>query len=314
MNTKKVLIAMCPKVFVIIPIYNTAPYLPQALDSICNQTLKELQIILINDGSTDNSQEIIEAYAQKDSRIEWVTQANAGQGHARNVGLKKAVGDYVYFMDSDDMLQEDCLEQGYRLCEAEELDYVTFDAESFDTQTGAREYTAYNRKGAIDSERIWDSKELLWHALMNSSFRSSLCIFLFKRELLERHQITCPEGIIHEDNAFVLKAMLCAQRVRYLPTMYFQRRVRPSSTMTVRYSLRNIRGYVTTAILVRSWVDEHPEWRDYITLYLRKTLNSVVWLGHQLTWGEKFKTIRLIWANRLYRYIAWRNWMVFLFK
>ena len=84
--------------------------------------------------------------------------------------------------------------------------------------------------------------------------------------------------------------------------------------MTVRYSLRNIRGYVTTAILVRSWVDEHPEWRDYITLYLRKTLNSVVWLGHQLTWGEKLQTIRLIWANRLYRYIAWRNWMVFLFK
>ena len=75
------------KVSVIMPIYNTAAYLPKAIDSICNQTLKELQIILINDGSTDNSQEIIEAYTAKDSRIEWIKQANAGQGHARNVGL-----------------------------------------------------------------------------------------------------------------------------------------------------------------------------------------------------------------------------------
>lgn len=309
-----VLFAMSPKVSVIIPIYNTAAYLPQALDSICTQTLKELQIILINDGSTDNSQEIIEAYAMKDSRIEWISQANAGQGHARNMGLKKAVADYIYFMDSDDILQKDCLEQCFQLCQDEQLDYVTFDAESFDTLTGAREHTAYNRKGSIDSERIWDSKALLKHSLSNSSFRSSLCIFMFKRALLEHHHITCPEGIIHEDNAFILKAMLCAKRVKYIPTMFFLRRVRPSSTMTIRYSLRNIIGYVTTANLVKTWVKEQPEWEPLISLYLHKTLNSVIWLGHQLTWREKFKTIHLILTNHLHPYITCRNWMVFLFK
>ena len=101
---------MTPKVSVIIPIYNTAEYLPMALDSIRNQTLKDLQIILINDGSTDNCQEIIDKYGKKDPRIEWVKQKNRGLGSARNVGFKKATGEYVYFMDSDDLLQADCLE------------------------------------------------------------------------------------------------------------------------------------------------------------------------------------------------------------
>ena len=305
---------MIPKVSVIIPIYNTAAYLPQALDSICNQTLKELQIILINDGSTDNSQDIIEAYAHKDSRIEWIRQANAGQGHARNVGIKRAIGDYIYFMDSDDILRNDCLEQCYHLCQTEQLDYLTFDAESFDSTTNERDYVSYNRKSHIDSQKIWDSKDLLSHSLMTSSFRSSLCIFMFNRVFLSNNDITCPEGIIHEDNAFILKAMLCADKARYIPTMYFLRRVRPSSTMTSRYSLRNIQGYVTTGTIVKSWINDKPEWEPYITLYLHKTLNSVIWLGHQLKWKEKIKTLQLFLSNGLYKYVTFRNWMVFLFK
>lgn len=302
------------KVSVIMPIYNTAAYLPKAIDSICNQTLKELQIILINDGSTDNSQEIIEAYTAKDSRIEWIKQANAGQGHARNVGLERATGEFIYFMDSDDILREDCLQQCYDICYREELDYVTFDAEAFDTATNKKDASSYNRCSLIDSNKVWDSKELLLHSLTNSSFRSSLCIFFFRNDYLQKNQIRCPEGIIHEDNAYVLKAMLCAHRVKYIPIMYFLRRVRPSSTTTSRYSLRNIKGYTTTGHLVKQWMKEKPEWEPYISLYLRKTLDSVIWLGHQLTWREKIKTVQLMIANHLCQYVSFRNWMVFFFK
>ena len=98
-----------PCVSVIIPIYNTENYLREALDSICNQTLQELEIILINDGSTDNSQAIIEEYAQKDIRIHYSIQSNQGQGVARNNGLQLATGKYIYFMDSDDILETDAL-------------------------------------------------------------------------------------------------------------------------------------------------------------------------------------------------------------
>lgn len=102
------------KVSVIIPVYNTATYLHSALDSICNQTLKDLEIILINDGSTDNSQYIIEKYARKDNRIKYLIQPNQRQGVARNNGLQLATGQYIYFMDSDDILDIDALRQCYR--------------------------------------------------------------------------------------------------------------------------------------------------------------------------------------------------------
>ena len=102
--------SVTPKISVIIPVYNTAEYLKEAVGSICNQTCKSLQIIVVDDGSTDSSPEILRQLAKEDSRIEIITRKNSGQGAARNKGLERAVGEYVYFMDSDDILEPDCLE------------------------------------------------------------------------------------------------------------------------------------------------------------------------------------------------------------
>ena len=93
---------MMPKVSVIIPVYNVEKYLKQCLDSVVNQTLKDIEIICVNDGSTDNSLEILEEYAQKDNRIIIISQENQGQSVARNIALEKATGEYVGFVDSDD--------------------------------------------------------------------------------------------------------------------------------------------------------------------------------------------------------------------
>ena len=90
------------KVSVIIPLYNVENYLKQCLDSVVNQTLKEIEIICINDGSTDNSKQILEDYARKDDRIKIINRKNSGQGVARNVGIKYAKGEYIGFVDSDD--------------------------------------------------------------------------------------------------------------------------------------------------------------------------------------------------------------------
>ncbi len=100
-----------PKISVIIPIYNTAKYLPACLDSIINQTYKNLEIILIDDGSTDDSSKIINDYAKKDKRIKTVHQENAGQSAARNKGLDLTTGDYIYFTDSDDEIDLTFLEK-----------------------------------------------------------------------------------------------------------------------------------------------------------------------------------------------------------
>ena len=102
---------MNPLVSIIIPIYNTAKYLPRCLDSVLNQTYQNLEIILIDDGSTDQSSAIIDDYAQKDSRIKIFHQKNAGQSAARNTGLKKATGDFVSFIDSDDAIAKTFVEK-----------------------------------------------------------------------------------------------------------------------------------------------------------------------------------------------------------
>ena len=93
-----------PKISVIIPIYNSEKYLEECLDSILNQTLKDIEIICVDDGSTDNSLTILENYAQRDKRIQIFSQQNLHAGIARNHGLEKASGEYVHFMDSDDLL------------------------------------------------------------------------------------------------------------------------------------------------------------------------------------------------------------------
>ena len=106
---------MSSKISVIVPIYNTAKYLENCLDSIVNQTHKELEIILVDDGSTDESGKIADTYTKKDKRIKVIHQKNAGQSAARNHGLKSVTGDYVSFIDSDDFITSDTLEKLYNI-------------------------------------------------------------------------------------------------------------------------------------------------------------------------------------------------------
>ena len=96
-----------------------------------NQTLRELEIIIINDGSTDNSLQVVEELAAADSRIQVYSQSNQGLSMARNAGITHAHGRYIYFMDSDDLLEKDAMELCYSKCEEKELDFVFFDAQSF---------------------------------------------------------------------------------------------------------------------------------------------------------------------------------------
>lgn len=122
------LLAVNFKVSVIIPVYNVEPYLSACLDSVCHQTLRDIEIICINDGSTDRSLDILQSYAERDSRIQVYSQENRGPGEARNAGIYRAHGEYIQFMDSDDMLEPDVLLYAYEKAKAEKLDVFAFDA------------------------------------------------------------------------------------------------------------------------------------------------------------------------------------------
>lgn len=303
-----------PKVSVIIPIYNTEIYLRESLNSICNQTLQELEIILINDGSIDNSQSIIEEYALRDVRIRYITQPNQGQGVARNNGLQLATGQYIYFMDSDDILDTDALCQCFKVCEQDKLDFVFFDADTIVEDNNTPTAYKYCKKGIISENKLWNGIELLNDELQYNVLSVSPCLFFTNHTFLKKNFSGFPSNIIHEDHIFAMQIMLNAKCVRYIAQPYFKRRIRANSTMTTTFSMRNIEGYTTVCTRIHDWTQKHEEWTSCINLYLTKTLNAVIWESHKMCLLEKIETICRFQRLRLIKYVTFRNWMVFWFK
>ncbi len=120
-----------PKLSIVMPVYNVAPYLDEALNSAEKQTYKNLEIICVNDGSTDNSLSILKNHGKKDKRIKIIDQKNQGVSEARNVGLRAAVGEYIYFFDSDDIMAPHAMEKSIKLLEKYNADVVKFKTSRF---------------------------------------------------------------------------------------------------------------------------------------------------------------------------------------
>ena len=120
-----------PKVSIIIPVYNAEKYLNQCLESLCNQTLTDFEVVCINDGSTDSSLEILQDFASKDSRFIIIDKKNEGQGVARNIAIKQAKGEYLLCLDSDDWLETDALEKAYNKITTDNTDILFFDVYNY---------------------------------------------------------------------------------------------------------------------------------------------------------------------------------------
>ncbi|MCD7723533.1 MAG: glycosyltransferase [Clostridiales bacterium] len=141
-----------PLISVIIPVYNTESYLRQCLDSMLAQTLSDIEIICVDDGSTDFSPGILQSYGEKDSRIKIINQANKGAGAARNTGLEAAAGEYVFFFDSDDYLKENALEDMYSRAQELDADICICNAQDFDSDSGEKLYHNYLRPPLPENE------------------------------------------------------------------------------------------------------------------------------------------------------------------
>lgn len=302
-----------PKVSVIIPVYNTADYLSETIGSICNQTLKELEIILLNDGSTDDSMRIIEEYAAADARIQYHVQTNQGLSVARNQAMKFATGKYIYFMDSDDILDTTALQKCYMTCEEDDLDFAFFDAEPITESANNGNIPDYNRKSRIN-EDVWKGIDLLNYELDNHLFRTPVWLCLVNRHYLNGFFKRFAPGVIHEDHPFAMQLYLYAKRVRYIPEPYFKRRIRTGSIMTRCFGMRNIEGYTTVCAEIRNLAQQHPEWASIINKYLVQTLNDVIWAGHSMTFLEKVETYCRFRRMAFSPYITFRNWAVFWLK
>lgn len=230
------------KVSVIIPVYNTEKYVEEAVSSILNQSLKEIEVILVNDGSTDKSLDILEKIAETDSRVVVYSELNQGQATARNLGLSKASGTYVYFMDSDDILDEACLELCFLKCEAERLDFVFFDAESFSSDGDFKIGYTYRRCNKLQ-DRIYNGQEITNILLDIDGFRVAPWLQLIRRSYLCNINLNY-EKTTHEDELFTDLLFIRAERVGCINRVFFNRRLRSASVVTTPFSAKNLNAYL----------------------------------------------------------------------
>lgn len=264
-----------PKVSVIIPVYNTEKYVKDAILSIINQTLKEIEILVINDGSTDNSLQIITEIAKKDNRMQIFSQENKGQSIARNVGIEKARGEYIYFMDSDDLLDLEALECCYNKCEVERLDFVFFDADIICEKKELSFSIEYYRP-EID-EKVYNGVYLLNDLIDKHLYRVAPWMSFIRLSFLYRINLKFYPGIIHEDELFSTILYTEAERVGRIEKKFFRRRIREDSTMTKQYSLKNIEGYFTVIEQLNKYIEKKPQYiKNIIQKYLKIMLNIII--------------------------------------
>lgn len=303
-----------PKVSVIMPVYNTEKYLKAAIDSVLYQTLQEWELILVNDGSTDNSLSILQYYANVDKRITFLDQSNQGVSVARNNGISVAKGTFIYFLDSDDEIKPNTLEIAYDNCFQFNLDFLFFDADvQFDKQPDERVINLNYVRKVTQPFEVKDGAEMLQSLIDVNEYFVSPCLLFIRREFLNDSNILFLEGIVHEDELFTTNLFLKSTKVMYLPYSLFIRRFRDNSTMTLPIKMRNIQSYFIVADTIKEFGKDNHIYKNVIDLYLKNLLNAVLWKAHVMPLKDRI-TIFQHAIRDWYCYIDMRSFFVLLLR
>lgn len=275
-----------PKVSVLIPCYNVEKYLPECLDSVVNQTLKDIEIICVNDGSTDNTLDILKQYAQKDSRIKIVDKKNAGLGAAYNSGIDAATGEYVGIVESDDWVEKDAFEFLYNNAKKHNADIAKADFIFFDNDT-KQEYPGWPTEIAKENNgRVFcptkENPDIIW------SGHPSIWTCLYKRKMLSDNNIRFSEipGAAFQDMGFKVKTFLVAERFLYLPKIILHYRKHASNS-----DKNNSKVFAVADVHddVDKWLDKtRPDLKKYYKIINQCRFANYVW-NYRRLFGEPKK-------------------------
>lgn len=227
---------MNKKVSIIIPIYNTGKYLEECLDSVVNQTYKNLEIILINDGSKDNSLEICKKYETIDNRIIVIDKKNSGVSNTRNVGIQASTGEFITFVDSDDWLELDAIETMVNRINKHNVDVVRTNF-AINNEVGK---IPKKLEGKIDKEKI---NELLYYFL-NAEIPAYMCLFLIKREIIIENNLKLNENLVMmEDTLFFVNLVQYVNSIYVLNKKTYNYRIyQDSSSNSIKRVEKNIKS------------------------------------------------------------------------
>ena len=225
---------------VIISVYNMEQYLPKCLESVINQNLRDIEIIVVNDGSSDNSLEIIRKYEAIDSRIIVINQKNMGCSVARNNGVKIAKGEYVVFVDSDDYILEKGLDELIKEGRQYKLDIVL-----------PFLYSTFNNKQVIKNKEFYKVKTGETYLIEKLNDRDHLIRTtskLYRLQFLLENNISFPEGLVHEDQYYDLISLYYAKRIKFINIKYYI--IVGHSNSITRRTDRKINGHNIHSICV----------------------------------------------------------------
>lgn len=243
------------KVSVIVPVYNVEKYVAKCLDSLLAQTLKEIEIIIVDDGSKDNSSEIIQRYAEKYPNIFVYRKENGGLSDARNYGMKYAKGEYIGFVDSDDYVEPDMYELLYN--KAKEENSVVVECNLYHDYEGQKQDIEIG-------ETYHDKKDLIMYG------RSVVWNKIYQREWLEETKVLFPKGLVYEDVQFFIQIVPYIQKISYIKQAgihYVQRSESINHTSTLKTLqildiLKNIKKYY----IENGFYGEYKEAIEFLTI------------------------------------------------
>lgn len=267
-----------PKVSIIVPTYNVETYLVECMESITNQTLEDIEIICINDGSTDGSLAILKSYAEKDKRIVLVDKENGGYGIGMNIGMSLATGEYIGIVEPDDFVPVNMFGDLYKIAKENDLDFVKADFYRFERATNGDMFLTYNHL---------DRKNQYYNQVFDPSHTPEAIRFImntwsgiYRKAFLDEHNIRHNEtpGASFQDNGFWFQTFAFAKRGMVIDKPYYMnRRDNPNS------SVKNVQKiYCINAEYdhIRDILIEYPEtWERFKTYYtLKRFHNSVATL------------------------------------
>ena len=266
-----------PIISVIVPIYNVEKYLSKCLDTILAQTFSNIEIICVNDGSTDNSRKILAQYAQKDSRIKIVDKKNGGLSSARNAGMKVAQGEYYSFIDSDDWIDETMLEKLYNSMVALDTDISICAVHQFDeTRQELDDSNPYYTLGFFDES--FDNRAFSY--VDTKPFLLDVCVMawnkLYRKSFIDECQAEFPEGLIFEDGPFFFSIFFKTKKVSIVRDFLYYYRINRSGSI-IQKAGKKFLNVIDVVELMYSKIKEIPDFEDVKYIFFRKKVEDFIY-------------------------------------
>ena len=236
-----------PKVSVIVSVYNTEKYVQKCIDSILNQTYPNIELILIDDCSVDNSREILRKYKNKSNVILIENKKNSGLSYSRNVGLKNSTGEFIGYIDSDDYIDPDYYEKLVESIIEKQADIAVCDMKLYYEKTNTYQIS----HGCEGTDKI---------DFINNGLAASACNKLFKRNIIEKYPFA--EGKVNEDIAVVIPALVDAKKIAYVPDVYYYYVQRDNSIQNSSFSEKRFDIFIGVNSTLKR-IEHHKDYELY---------------------------------------------------